>query len=119
MRDDDDRRGRLAEECLERFTGRDVQVVRGFVEKQQVRRSDTDDRQLEPRALATRELLDRLEDVVATEQEPSEVAPRRSGIETGGARERVHYRRSGMRCPTDLGEVADLDGSANTQEAVE
>ncbi len=94
-------------------------MVGGLVEQQQVGRSDTDDRQLEPRPLPTGELLDGLEDVVAAEEKPGQVAARGSGVETGGAGERVDHCRAGMRRAADLGEVADLYGRAYAQEAVE
>ena len=89
MRHDEERRGRLAQERLDGLARRDVEVVRGLVEQQQVRRLDAEQRELQPRPLAARQRADLLERVVAAEQEAGEVAraPRRrvTGIASSSA----------------------------------
>ena len=72
------------QERLERLAGGDVQVVRGLVEQQQVGGRDAQERQLQARPLAARQLGDRLEHVLAPEQEPGEVGARRPVLDAGG-----------------------------------
>ncbi len=47
MGDDDERRAGLAQEGLERLPRRDVEMVRGLVEQEQVDRADAQQRQLQ------------------------------------------------------------------------
>jgi hypothetical protein len=72
-------------------------------------RHDPEERQLEPRALAARQLPDLLERVVAAEQEPGEVAARLARRDRHRRGQRVEHGRARDRRLAQLGEIADLD----------
>ena len=116
VRDDDDGRRGLAEERLERLAGRDVEVVRRLVEEQQVRLADADERELQPRALAARQVRDRLADVVAAEQEPREVRPCRALVEARRREHRVKHGRPGQRPVPQLRQVGRHRAPADAHE---
>ena len=69
MADDEHRGGHLAEERLDRLAGGDVEVVRGLVEEEDVRRVDPEQRELEARALPPDKVATSFSDVVAAEEE--------------------------------------------------
>ena len=101
--------GQLAQEGLDGLAGRNVQVVRGLVEEQQVGRLDPEHRQLQARALAAREGPDLLGDVVAAEQEAGEVRARLARRDRDGLEQRIEDGRARDGRLAQLGEVAELD----------
>ena len=119
MRHDDERRGRAGHEGLDGLPGRDVQVVRGLVEEQQVRRLDPEDRQLQARALPAREGPDLLGDVVAAEQEAGEVRARLARRDRDGLQQRIEDRRARDGRLPQLREVAELDVVSERDRPVE
>ena len=119
MADDQERGVGRAHERLERLAGGNVEVVRGLVEEEQVRRQQEEQRQLQARALAAGERPDFLEHVVAAEQEAGQVAARRALSQRHLVEERVEDRRAGDRRVAELGQVGELDVLAEIQDPVE
>ena len=76
-------------------------------------------RELEPRALAARQRADLLERVVAAEQEPGQVGARLTGRHRDRVEQRIEHGRARDRRAAELGEVAELDGIAERQRAIE
>ena len=106
MADHEHGRRRVPQERLDRFTGRDVQVVRRLVEQQQVGRHDPQQRELQSRALPAGERPDLLFHVVAAEEEPREVAARLARHDRPRPQERVQDCGARDRRTSQLGEVA-------------
>ena len=113
------RGGRFAHERLDRLARRDVEVVRRLVEQQQVRWLDAEQRELEPRPLATGQRANLLERVVATEQEAGEIRARLAGRDRDRVEQRVEHGRARDRGEAQLRQVPDLDRIAERQRAVE
>ena len=98
MGDDDDRARRVAQERLERLARRDVEVVGRLVEQQQVGGLEAQQRQLQARPLAAGQLLDRLEDVLAAEQEARQVRARRALVHAAAVVSASRTVAPGMGC---------------------
>ena len=94
-------------------------MVRRLVEQEQVRGLDPEQCQLEARSLPSRQRSNLLERVIATEQEPRQVAAGLSGGDRDGLQERVEHRRPGDRRVAKLGQVADLDRVAKRDATIE
>ncbi len=116
---DEHRRRGLPQERLERLAGRYVEVVRGLIEQQQVRGRDAQQRQLQPGALAARQLGHGLEHILTPEQEAGQVGPGRSVLDPAGGQDGVHDRRARDGRLPDLGQIPRLDVAAQTHEPIE
>src|SRR6185436_8819744 len=108
VRDEQERGAGLAQEGLEGLARRDVEVVGGLVEQEQVDAADAEQGQLQARALPAGELADRLLDLVAAEEEARQVRARRAGRDRGRDEERVEDRDPAERSVAHLGKVAGL-----------
>ena len=102
MGHDDDRARSVAQKRLERLARRDVEVVRRLVEQQQVGCLQPDERKLEARPLAARELLDGLEHVLATKQEARQVRPRRSLVHAAAVGQCLEHGRARAWAPARI-----------------
>ena len=119
MRDDQHRRRRLDQERFDGLPRDDIEVVRRLVEEVDVRRHDPEQRELQARPLAAREQADLLERVVASEQEPRQVAARLAGGHRSRLEDGVDHCRSRKAGGAQLGQVAELDPMAELDRAIE
>ena len=94
-------------------------MVGRLVEQQEVRWLDAEQRQLEPRPLAARQRANLLERVVATKQETRKVRARLAGRHRDRIEQRIDHGRAGDPGPAQLCQVANLDGVAERQRAID
>ena len=94
-------------------------MVRRFVEQQQVRGLDPEQRQLQPRPFAAGERPNLLVDVIAAEQEPREVRPRLARGHGDDLEQRVEDGRPGDGRDAELRQVPEADAVPERQRPVE
>ena len=83
VRDNEDRALEVGERVLDRLARRDIEVIRRLVEDQEVRLRDDELRELEPVALAAREIADALAEVIGPKQELQQDAVRAFAADLG------------------------------------
>ena len=99
MRDEDERAGIVLERQLERRAHVEIEVVRRFVEEQEIRTRANDEREREARLFAAREVRDGLVHAIAAEVEAAqEGAGGLSSIAGSSRRRWTSGEASGSSC---------------------
>ena len=118
MADDKERALAIKKESLKRFARINVEVVRRFVEQEQVGRHQTENGELQPAALTTGEHRNLLPHRISAEEELREMRSCLRDFNGDSGTQRFQHRCSVQPCGTDLGEVARHHATSNLDVAV-
>ena len=118
MTDDKECALAIKKESLQRFAGINIEVVRGLVEQEQVRRHQAEDRELQPTALTTGEHRNLLPHRISAEEELCKVRSCFGDFNGDSGTQRFQHRCSVQPCGTDLSQIPRHHATSNLDVSI-